>query len=373
MTSCPSITIAYDPQIWSFQAYGGISRYFREIAIRIATLESARVAIVAPVHVNEYLDERTRGLVRGIQLGDRQFGLGPRRALSMLLGHLLLYKIAPDIIHETFFSPFRTGPRRARRVVTIHDMIHEKYPKHFPGNSHIARNKAIAARRADHIICVSEATRRDVTELLGIAIGKTSVIHHGCSLSMPADAASMKSEAISSDYLLYVGSRRGYKNFAALLTAFARSSHLRNNFRLVCFGGGDFDESERAAVTELGFSDNEIVHVSGNDDHLQQYYRRAAALVYPSLYEGFGLPPLEAMSNDCVVICSAAGSIPEVVGDAGAYFDPTSPEDIAETVERVLRSEVLQRELVGKGRARINAFSWDRCASQTFEAYQRLR
>ena len=122
----------------------------------------------------------------------------------------------------------------------------------------------------------------------------------------------------------------------------------------------------------LGLTSAQVEHVAGGDDRLAALYQGAAALVYPSKYEGFGIPPLEAMSLDCPVICSQSSSIPEVVGQAGEYFDPFDVDSIRSSMEHVLQSTERRRELVSLGRVRRELFTWERCAQQTADIYRRL-
>ena len=122
----------------------------------------------------------------------------------------------------------------------------------------------------------------------------------------------------------------------------------------------------------LGLALEQVMHVGGSDERLAAMYKGAAALVYPSKYEGFGIPPLEAMSLDCPVICSNTSSIPEVVGEAGEYFDPFDQDSIRAAIERVLQSPARRQQLVVLGRSRCKLFSWERCAEQTAAVYRRL-
>ena len=374
--------IAYDSQIFCAQVYGGVSRYFCEIAPRIAKTPGVQVSITAPMHVNAYLAHVPPGIVSGFRAPDTdrfQTNRGvnyPRlalRGLGLLMGDWMLRAMKPDIVHETYFSPYRLGSRRARRVLTIYDMIHEKFASSFPHADKTARYKALAAERADHVICISESTRRDAIEILGIAPEKTSVIYLGFDLMNTA--GEHVEERIFSGrkpFLLYVGNRGGYKNFVRLLEAYATSPQLKAGYDLICFGGGTFlaDELERMRV--LGLDSGQISQLGGDDQLLAKLYEHASAFVFPSLYEGFGIPPLEAMSHDCPVVCSNTSSIPEVVGDAGEYFDPADTESMRVAIERVVTSDSHRKLLISKGRERLKNFSWDRCAIETLDIYRKL-
>lgn len=373
--------IAYDSQIFCQQTYGGVSRYFCEIASRIAKGSGVQVSITAPMHINAYLAHVPPGILSGFRAPntDRvQTNCGaiyPRLAkrLSLLMGDWMLRATNPDIVHETYFSPYRLGTRRPRRVLTIYDMIHEKFASNFPHSDKTARYKALAAERADHVICISESTRRDTIEILGLHPDKTSVIYLGFDL-MHADGDRARDlfSSTNNPFLLYVGNRGGYKNFLGLLEAYATSPQLRTGYRLICFGGGALNMDEQKAIHKLGLDSSHVMQLGGSDQSLASLYERASAFIYPSLYEGFGIPPLEAMSYDCPVVCSKTSSIPEVVGDAGEYFDPADIESMRAAIEQVVTSDSPRKLLIAKGRARLKYFSWDRCAAETLDIYRKL-
>ena len=367
--------VVYDSQIFSAQKYGGVSRYYCEIASRIAKIPGIDVSISAPMHVNEYLRHVPRGIVSGFRAPDidlLQTGY-PRlmlRVLSLLLGDVMLRAVRPDIVHETYFSPYRLGSRRARRVITIHDMIHEKFSSSFPNADKTAKYKAQAAKRADHIICVSESTRRDAIDILGLHPDKISVIHLGFALmSCNEEFAEQLTLTLREPFLMYVGNRGGYKNFLRLLEVYAASTLLKSEYKLVCFGGGTFNEEELTMMRNKGLAEGRVQQIAGDDQMLARVYKNASAFVFPSLYEGFGIPPLEAMAHGCPVVCSNTSSIPEIVGDAGEFFDPHDTESMRAALESVVASESQRNLLTEKGRERLKCFSWDRCAKETLNIY----
>ncbi|MBY0246141.1 MAG: glycosyltransferase family 4 protein [Nitrospiraceae bacterium] len=365
--------VVFDQQIFSRQVYGGVSRYFCEIAARISSVPGVKVSIVAPMYVNGYLDKMPPGIVTGFRAPTTERLRRMWRKLDSLVVDWMLCATMPDIVHETYFSPRQTGPRRACRVLTIYDMIHEKFASHFPDTDKTAHNKAAAAARADHVICISESTKRDVMEILQLPSERISVIHLGFNL-MAVDKELGQGEAMpmKRPFLLYVGNRGGYKNFVRLLEAYGASSRISAGYGLICFGGGSFTNDEEAAIYRLGLDNSQVRQLSGDDRLLARLYRCASLFVYPSLYEGFGIPPLEAMSYACPVVCSNTSSIPEVVGDAGEYFDPGDVDSIRAAIERVTESKARREELIAKGHERLHCFGWDRCAEQTLDIYRRL-
>jgi glycosyltransferase involved in cell wall biosynthesis len=256
-------------------------------------------------------------------------------------------------------------------------MIHEKYPKYFTASPFISRIKAASVAAADHVICISESTRRDLLTSCDIPEERVSVTHLGFdplgSLLTGEPSGNFKLRALGADapYLLYVGSRVNYKNFLGLLGAYAASASLRSHFFLLCFGGGDFSDAERAAIGKAGV-EGRVRFLGGSDAALAACYAHASLFVCPSFYEGFGIPVLEAMSLDCPVACSNSSSLPEVAGDAARLFDPADRDDIRGALESVLGSPSIATALKERGRIRRQVFSWRSCAENTVDIYRRV-
>ena len=173
-------------------------------------------------------------------------------------------------------------------------------------------------------------------------------------------------------YLLYVGQRSGYKNFDRLLKAFAADRELQVDYRLVCFGGGALTEEERAAFSHYGLQKARVLQVDGGDDMLASLYKQAEVFIYPSLYEGFGIPPLEAMASGCPVISSDVSSMPEILGDAAEYFQPEDTQLLLAAITRVLNSAEHATNLKESGLRRAKNYTWKKCAEETLLAYSAL-
>lgn len=361
--------IVYDYQIFSAQEYGGISRYYYELASRIAKYEGCEVSVHAPLYVNRYIKSNDKLKVIGIHVPIVPRTGRIRILLNDMLGAMLTRKYSPDIVHETYYFKHGTVSAKSKTVITVYDMINELFPDKMPFNDNTSKLKRLCCEKADKIIAISQSTMDDLVRLFGIKSEKIVVIHLGNSLNK--NTLFQHHKICSGPYLLFVGVRRGYKNFDNLVTAFALSKSLKSYFHLVSFGGGIFSESEKTMFKDLGVN-NIIHHIGGNDEVLSNCYRNATAFIYPSLYEGFGIPILEAMGFSCPVICSNTGSIPEVAGAAAAYFDPTNPDSIRQTLEDALFNERLLDDLRHRGIIRESEFSWDRCAKETLEVYRSL-
>lgn len=363
------LRVAFDGQIFRQQRHGGISRYFCELARELSRLPDVQAHIVAPHHRNAYLEALDPTLRHGwpSRAWPRLGKLS--RAAGRLLEWQLMCREPPHVVHATYYGACPLKPAHARRVVTVYDMIHERFPEHFSPGDTTAADKRRAVAEADHVICISHSTRADLIERLGVPEAKVSVTHLASSLAPPVDTGA-PSAGTGAPYLLYVGERGGYKNFAAVAQALAASPALRE-LRLVCFGGGPLKAPEWELLRALGLGVDRVEGVQGDDDRLARAYAGASAFVYPSLAEGFGIPPLEAMRCGCPVVCSDTSSLPEVVGPAAERFDPRKPETIRVALERVLLSPTRRAELMALGHAQGQRFSWQRCAQETRTAYQR--
>lgn len=361
--------VLYDYQVFAWQRYGGISRYFFELITRLAQAPENAVSVFMGLHVNRYGLERFRGQFKEF------YGLGHQLSPTLTKAARLLnaplftsfsQRSAVDVYHQTYYETPR-APRGGKVIVTVYDMIHERFPDRFATHDRTRQRKQQAIARADGIICLSQSCKHDLLELMAVPEAKITVIPLANSLTAEVTAP----PRVPDPYVLFVGQRGGYKNFLTFAEAFASRPSILAQFKLVCFGGGAFTPEETKALRALGILDKVMV-LEGPDTLLANLYQYASAFVYPSLYEGFGFPPLEAMHYGCPVLVSRSSSIPEVVGDAGVYFDPTDHEDMADKLERVLGDPELCKQLTLRGRQRERQFSWDRCADETQRFYRHI-
>jgi glycosyltransferase involved in cell wall biosynthesis len=371
------VRITFDTQIFGVQEYGGISRYFAGMVAEMQGIAGIEAKVIAPMHINAYLDKLPSGVVSGHRVRNRRAISLVRRLCSAVACDITQRRMKPDIVHKTYYHSFPGTPAGARSAITVYDMIQERFPQDFPPGGLIARLKGIAVHKADHVFCISEQTRRDLLSMHSIKEDRVSVTLLGydslkdCGGGVTTEEFRGHVFGANRPYLLFVGRRPGYKNFDGLLQAYVSSPWLRESFSLLLFGGGAITVEESQRLKQMGIIDR-VKHLGGGDDALANCYRHASLFVFPSLYEGFGIPPLEAMSVDCPVACSNTSSIPEVVGNAGAFFDPADAESIRETLERVLGSDSERSELIQHGRIRREMFSWRKCAEDTVRVYRKV-
>jgi glycosyltransferase involved in cell wall biosynthesis len=368
--------VAFDHQVFLLQEYGGISRYLCNLAAGLNSTPGVSAKVFAPIHRNRNLLEVPHVPVSGFympKIPGKAFRIVGR--MSEIGARIGLGRYKPDILHETYYSTRSVRPKSCAVVLTVYDMIQEKFAREFRNAEQTSDPKRIAVERADHVICISESTRRDLVELFNVPEEKTSVVYLSADdvFASETPLPSGQNPGGNRPFLLYVGARGGYKNFDGLIRAFARSERLSSEFSVVCFGGGAFSIREKQMMADLGLSDRHVLQIGGNDQTLAGLYAAASAFVYPSKYEGFGIPPLEAMSARCPVLTSNTSSLPEVVGNAGEYFDPDSDESIAAAIENVVLSPSRTAELIRLGNEQRRRFSWDRCVEETIQIYRGIK
>lgn len=358
--------ILYDHQAFEMQRFGGISRYFYELRRHLSLGTELSLA----VSTNYYLhaDPETRR-ESGLYLPERPYkwfkGWEKRWNRSVSLRALTRGDFR--VFHPTYYNPYFL-PHLGEKpyVITVHDMTHELFPQYFGNAALMIAWKAETIRHASRIIAISEHTKRDIVRLLAIPPERIDVVYHGSS-AIRSDYAGL---ALPDEYLLFVGDRHGYKNFDRFLLAFRELASERRDLYLLCVGK-TFKKKEIERIAELGLTAR-VRQYTVSDAALSQLYRQTAVFVYPSLYEGFGFPILEAYTNECPVALSRASCFPEIAGEAGAYFDPLSSESMAATIRRVLDDSDYRSRLIALGQKRLPRYTWAETARQTEAVYASL-
>ena len=281
-----------------------------------------------------------------------------------------------DLLHVSYASPLWT---RVPVVVTVHDVCYASNPEWFSARDLRVLGTMVprAIRKAARVITDSDAARRDIVHHYPVAEEKIAVVHVGPGAAAQAitredAAAELAALGINpgDPYVLVVGNLQPRKNLVRLVEAFARLSRGGLDASLVVVGPSHYRASDAfAAASSLGGR----VHFTGyvSDRRLAACYELATVFVFPSLYEGFGMPALEAMSHGVPCLCSNAGALPEVCGDAALYFDPTSVDAIAEGLQRLLADAELRRRLSATAREWVRRFSWNTAAEETIAVYRK--
>lgn len=353
----------------------GLGRYAEDIARALSSVDPGQYALF-------YNRERGIHPLPGLtHLPARTVALGykPWR-MAVWLGQLSRVgfdRLLPNVelLHATehLLLPLRSAPT----VLTVHDLIFRHLPAHHKRLNRWYLNLAMPlyCRRASHVITISEHTKRDLVAAYGLAPGKITVVHEAASTSFRPQSSEAISTARSryglpERYLLFVGTVEPRKNLGRLLSAFEtiRSKGLADGLVIVGQRGWLYD-AFFAQLEESPARDGVILPGYVPDEDLPALYGGALALVFPSVYEGFGLPVLEAMGCGVPVATSNTSSLPEIGGDAARYFDPLDVASISATLCRLLGDAELQDEMRTRGLARAAAFSWERAAAETRAVY----
>lgn len=358
--------------IFAAQRVGGVSRYFAELH-KALRRDGVRSTVIAPIYLCDALQDATDVVGRHLPRcatfrGASRFASQVSRAVEPIAMTRLGSGAERPLVHPTYYSS-SAEPGRFPIVVTVYDMIHERYPEFFAAGTDVAEKKRWWCAHADGIIAISHHTKRELVELLDVDPERVTVTQLA-PVAVKPNAQTLERLSGERPYVLYVGTRGGHKNFARFVSAFAQSSSARENVRVIAFGGGPARPSEKAHIDSLG-SRLDVSFVTGDDADLAAHYAAAAAFVCPSLDEGFGLPPLEAMLHGCPVAAASAGAVPEVVDAAAILFEPTDLDSIASAVDVVVTgSPSVRSELVGRARRHAAEFTWTRTARATVGAYE---
>lgn len=363
--------ILYDHQIFTQQHFGGISRYFYELIQRFDGVENS-CNVGTLYSENAYYNKKANPKLNRF-LPQRHFR-GKGRITSCLnevkslndlkKGHFNVFH--PTYYNDYFFKNIKDKPF----VVTFYDMIHEKFSDQFENllksDNRILDKKKKLLEKSKKIIAISETTKNDIIEIFDVDSSKIDVVYLGNSL---LNFEIGNSRLINEDYILFVGNREIYKNFKFFVSSIAHLL-IENNLKLVCAGGGEFSLEELALIKSLNIENHILLKKIFNDDVLSNYYAHALFFVFPSLYEGFGIPVLESFACSCPALLSTGGSLPEVGGDAAIYFDPLDANSLVNATVELINNEALRENLKQNGKKRLNEFSWDKTFLETLNVYK---
>jgi glycosyltransferase involved in cell wall biosynthesis len=357
----------------------GLGRYAESLARSLVAQDAGRLALF----FNQAGGARPLPGLEGIPARKVRAGYKPWR-MAVWLGQLASLgfdRLLPDagLYHATehLLMPLRHVPT----VLTVHDLIYRLFPAHHKRLNYWYLNAAMPlfCRRASAILAVSQATKNDLVRLYGLDPGKISVVYEAAAAHFaPAPAeriAQVRSRyQLPDDYMLCVGTIEPRKNLVRLLEASHRLRQAGEDVRLVVVGSkGWLYEGFFQRLEELGLAGAVALPGYVPDADLPAVYSGARLAVMPSLYEGFGLPVLEAMACGAPVVSSNASSLPEVGGDAARYFDPSDVAAMADQILSVWRDPALRQAMRQQGLARAAQFSWARAAQETLAVYHGVR
>jgi glycosyltransferase involved in cell wall biosynthesis len=386
------MNVLYDHQAFSAFAFGGVSRIYFELLNAYAKDPEMTVHLSLQYSDNEYLkDSEWNATIRPFlhrisHVGGIRFPLhitknfivkrinNHRRKENKEYSERMIEDGKYDIFHPTYYDPYFLDLLHGKPfVITVYDMIYELFPEYFPSTKKFLDGKLLLLRKAAKIIAISESTKRDLIRLHQIPGEKIDVVYLASSITN--ETANQLShpdrKQIPERYLLYVGNRALYKNFLFFIESLVPLLRQDPSLSVVCAGGKNFSAFEIKSFSQWGVEKN-LHYVPVNDVQLSLLYKNALAFVFPSLYEGFGIPILEAFACNCPVLISNTSSLSEIAGNACLSFDPKNKTSMLDAVKQVLSSKSIREELRKQGRERVKLFSWERTARETKRVYKNV-
>lgn len=389
--------ILFDHQIFEMQKYGGISRYFFEL---IKTFDkNGDVNWELPIRFsrNEYLKNISKfrdTLLPKSEIKDEKdkflwgmkfkgkgilFRIKKRISPGIIIDKeselnksAVIEKLQKgnyDIFHPTYYDEYFLNYIGDKPfVLTVYDLIHQIFPE-FGMYETRDKNKNLL-QKAKKIIAISESTKRDLVSIFDIDERKIAVTHLAHFIQENNTVSDDFKNKLPLKYILFVGHREAYKNFLFFAQLFGSLSEKQKDLYVVCTGS-PFNSGEHYFFNKLGIEDK-MFHTVVNDNELAYLYKNAIAFIFPSMYEGFGLPVLEAFSCGCPVLVSSSSSLLEIGEDAVIYFEPKNPASMLHALTEVLNNSDLRSEKIAKGYQQLQKFSWNKTATETRQIYSQI-
>lgn len=357
-----------------------LGRYVYELSRHLLEIDNQNKYVI---YANENCNpELSWANLESSNLTTRTVPCNPMGVFQQAKIPLELLQDRPDVYHYPHFDMPLAHPFKS--VVTIHDLKYLLFPEFFPKGGFLKRSyiwtmMRLSLQRASMVIAVSKNTKQDIIDVFGTPSNKIRVIHESAS-SFAGKIDNLQSlrrlkekYGIEKEFILYVGENRLHKNLDRMIEAFSAIGPEREGIQFVIAGKIDKRFAKETGVIRRMRRAGGIVYLgSVSDRELQLLYNYAKFLVFATLYEGFGLPVLEAMACGCPVITSNVSSLPEIAGDAALQVDPRKPGSIQGAMEMLLRDEGLRRELIHKGWRQKNRFSWNIAAKEALTLYSNL-
>jgi len=362
--------VLLDPQIFITQKFGGISRLFVEVWKR--AMDNDEIKFECPLlysenyHLNESGLEPTNIFTflhhlhfKGTgRIKDLLKNSSLRRAEKKLAAQQ--FNVFLSTYYDTYFlehlgkTPF---------ILTVFDMIHEIFPEHFANDKKTILQKKKLLEGASKIIAISKQTKKDILSFYPqVPPDKIDVVYLSQSI-ITNDA--VITDKLPLNFILFVGNRGAYKNFKLFAETAAPILIKYPELYIVCAGGGKLLDKETEMLKQLGIA-GKVIQKDYKDSQLASFYKAAKVFVFPSAYEGFGIPTLEAMKCGCPVILANSSCLPEVGGDAALYFESNDKDSLADAIDKILNDESLRKELIQKGLRQVNEFPWEKTAEGYF-------
>lgn len=364
--------VLFDHQCFVQQQYGGVSRYHYQLIKELNKLKDVKSILSLKYSNNFYINEDKSFEVKKF-FPNHKFYF--KRTILDYINRLStipnLKKGDYDIFHPTYFGTYFLKHLNAKPfIVTVYDSIHEKYPEIINSIDRTLEYKKEIISKANLILAISNSAKNDLINIYKIPAEKIKVVYLAASINKNF-ALSKEQLSLPEKYILFVGNRDFYKNFKNFIQAIAPLLKEQKDLFLISAGGGGFSNDEIKYFRSMQI-ENKVIYKNADDASLATLYSNALAFIFPSLYEGFGIPALEAMNCDCPVIMSNTSSLPEVGGDAAIYFEPNDIEDIKNKIAKVIFDKELRKELIEKGKIQRSKFSFEKTAKETLEVYEKL-
>ena len=367
--------VLLDPQIFLIQKFGGISRLFVEVWKH--SINNKEIDFECPLVYSEnyHLNES---------------GLEPRNIFNVL--HKLNFKGTGrikdllkassikktkrklidqhfDVFLSTYYEPyFLDHIGKKPFILTVYDMIHEIFPEYFTSDAKTVSQKRLLIEKADKIIAISKQTKKDILKIYpNVSPEKIDVVY----LSQTIIDNGVATTGLPANFILFVGNRGAYKNFKLFAETTVPFLKVDRSLYIVCAGGGKLSGKEIEMLEELNIA-KQVIQRDYKDSELASFYKAARVFVFPSAYEGFGIPTLEAMKCGCPVILANSSCLPEVGGDAVLYFESNDKDSLAGAIDKILNDESVRKELIQKGLRQVNEFSWEKTAEGYFNVIKKF-
>jgi len=365
--------ILYDHQVYSLLKYGGITRYFCELMKNLPAEYQFTLSLIFSdnyyLHDNKnifkIIDLLPNKLFKGKHfIRERLYFLNQIYSKhNILLGNF-------DLFHPTFYDNYFLKLLKKPYIITVHDLNEFIFKDtYYYKHTSLMPQMEKVIRKANRIISISENTKLDIIKYFSIDPEKIDVIYHGFNRRVNTTIGKNKVVDAFGKYILFVGQRIQYKNFNFFAEAISKLLKRESELKLICVGT-PFTKEENEFLLKLGIL-NQTYALNVDDGTLNELYTNALVFVYPSLYEGFGMPILEAYANNCPVCLSNSSCFPEIAQNAGVFFDPKNQDSILSAIEKVVYNNDYAKTIIKAGRNRLESFSWEKATKETISSYNK--